>query len=152
MAGRWLEDSPLCQVIFQPLSYSPSTCYAISGRYGRFFHVQVIYNANHRRFVAEVSGLRSKQWYLSKKGFYLVLRRPETSATDVFHAAMPNWNMIAWLVQRRPPLRMFYTQQCKLKRDCLVGAAETAAPPAGCHTHLRAQKRSPKSFDSEDLK
>ena len=63
------------------------------------------------------------------------------------------------------PLRMFYTQQCqtktgllgwcsgdrcygcftrsntKLKRDCLVGAAETAAPPAGCNTHLWAQKK-----------
>ena len=37
-AGRWLEDNPLIQVIFQPLSYSPTTSYAISGRYGRFFH------------------------------------------------------------------------------------------------------------------
>ena len=146
MAGRWLEDSPLCQVIFQPLSYSPSTRYAISGRYGRFFHVQVIYNANHRRFVAEVSGLRSKQWYLSKKGFDLVLRRPETSATDVFHAAMPNWNMIAWLVQRRPPLRMFSTQQCQTKTGLFGWCTWDKCTPCGY------KKRSPKSFDSEDLK
>ena len=32
-----------------------------------------------------------------------------------------------------------------------VGALETSAPPAGCHTLLN-KKRSPKSFDSEDLK
>ena len=32
-----------------------------------------------------------------------------------------------------------------------VGALETSAPPTECHTTLN-KKRSPKSFDSEDLK
>ena len=33
-----------------------------------------------------------------------------------------------------------------------VGALETSAPLAGCHTTYGDKKRSPKSFDSEDLK
>ena len=42
-AGRWLEDNPLIQVIFQPLSYSPPTHYAISGRY---YSIQILRNGN----------------------------------------------------------------------------------------------------------
>ena len=38
-----------------------------------------------------------------------------------------------------------------LIKDCLVGALETSAPP-GRMPYPPKQKRSPKSFDSEDLK
>ena len=54
---KMLEDSPLIQVIFQPLSYSPPTNYAISGRYGRFFHVL-------RFYICKIIFMRFAQNYL----------------------------------------------------------------------------------------
>ena len=49
----------------------------------------------------------------------------------------PNKRLLGWCTS------------CSGKRQ---SRAETSAPPTGCHATYGHKKRSPKSFDSEDLK